>query len=63
MFCQALPQSMLIRLDLPTFERPMNAYSFFVSLGHFAIVGDDRLNSEVFIIMLAVLIAYHKLPA
>ena len=44
-------QSMFIRLDLPTFDRPMNAYSFFVSLGHFDIVGDDMLNSEVFIIM------------
>lgn len=44
-------QSMFIRLDLPTFDRPMNAYSFFVSLGHLAIEGEDMLNSEVLIIM------------
>ena len=56
-------QSMFIRLDLPTFDRPMNAYSFFVSLGHLAIEGEDMLNSEVFIIMSVGVIACRTLPA
>lgn len=37
-------QSMLIRLDFPTFERPMNAYSIRLSLGHLSNVGDDMKN-------------------
>ena len=41
--------SMFIRLDLPTFERPMNAYSGFVSLGHNDTLGADNENSAFFI--------------
>ena len=44
-----LRDSMLIRLDFPTLERPMKAYSGFVSLGHIVTLGDDRVNSAVFI--------------
>ena len=40
-----LRQSMLIRLDLPTFERPMKAYSGFESFGHIDTLGDDNENS------------------
>ena len=46
-------QSMFIRLDLPTFERPMKAYSFFVSLGHFSIVGLLSVKAAVFISMMS----------
>jgi hypothetical protein len=44
-------QSMLIRLDLPTFERPMKAYSAFTSFGHMLSVGDDKANAALFISM------------
>ena len=46
-----LRASILIRLDLPTFERPINAYSGFVSLGHIETRGDDSVNSAVLISM------------
>jgi hypothetical protein len=39
--------SMLIRLDLPTLERPIKAYSGFVSLGHILTMGALRENSAV----------------
>ena len=39
-------QSILIRLDFPTFERPIKAYSAFVSSGHFDNEGEDIVNSE-----------------
>ena len=42
-------QSMLMRLDLPTFERPMKAYSGRKSFGHNSIVGLLSVNSEVLI--------------
>ena len=41
--------SMLIRLDLPTFERPINAYSGFVSFGHIDTIGALSVNSAFFI--------------
>ena len=41
--------SILIRLDLPTFERPIKAYSGFVSLGHILTVGAESENSACFI--------------
>ena len=41
--------SILIRLDLPTFERPMNAYSGFVSFGHIDTTGADSENSACLI--------------
>jgi hypothetical protein len=41
--------SILIRLDLPTFERPMKAYSGFVSLGHMLTTGADSVNSACLI--------------
>ena len=41
--------SMLIRLDLPTFERPMKAYSGFVSLGHIDTMGALSENSACLI--------------
>ena len=40
-------QSMLMRLDLPTFERPMKAYSGRKSLGQLSIVGLLRVNTDV----------------
>ena len=41
--------SMLIRLDLPTFERPIKAYSGFVSLGHIDTIGAESENSACLI--------------
>ena len=41
--------SILIRLDLPTFERPMKAYSGFVSFGHILTIGALNVNSAFFI--------------
>ena len=40
-----------MRLDLPTLERPMNANSAFVSLGHCDIVAEEIVNSDFFISM------------
>jgi hypothetical protein len=40
---------MFIRLDLPTFERPMKAYSGFLSGGHIETVGALIVNSAVLI--------------
>ena len=51
-------QSILIRLDLPTFERPMNANSGFVSLGHWLTVADDIVNSDFFMSILYVLFSF-----
>ena len=45
--------SMLMRLDLPTLLRPIKAYSGFVSLGHMETMGDERVNSAVFISMVS----------
>ena len=44
--------SMLIRLDLPTLERPMKAYSGLVSFGHMDTTGADRENSACLISIL-----------
>ena len=44
-----LRDNILIRLDFPTFERPMNAYSGFVSLGHMETLGAESVNSAVLI--------------
>ena len=44
--------SMLIRLDLPTLERPMKAYSGLVSFGHIDTTGADRENSACLISIL-----------
>ena len=41
--------SILMRLDLPTFERPMKAYSGFVSLGHIDTMGAESVNSACLI--------------
>ena len=41
--------SMLMRLDLPTLERPMNAYSGKSVLGHMSARGLLHLNSAVLI--------------
>ena len=35
-----------MRLDLPTFERPMNANSGLVSFGHWLTVAEDIVNSD-----------------
>ncbi len=43
--------NIFIRLDLPTLERPINAYSAFVSSGHFDKLGDDIVNSDFLIII------------
>jgi len=43
--------SILIRLDLPTLDLPMKAYSGFVSLGHMLTIGALKLNSALFISM------------
>ena len=44
--------NILIRLDFPTLDRPINAYSAFVSSGHLARLGDDIVNSDFLIIIL-----------
>ena len=54
------PVSMFIRLDLPTLERPMKAYSAFTSLGHMLTVGADITNSDFFISMWVVLCKVNK---
>ena len=41
--------SILMRLDLPTFDRPINAYSGFVSCGHIDTIGADNVNSAFLI--------------
>lgn len=48
-------QSILIRLDLPTLERPMKAYSGLVSTGHFVMVGDEMVNSDFVIFIFPIL--------
>ena len=45
--------NILIKLDFPTFDRPINAYSAFVSSGHFVTFGDEIVNSDFFIIIKA----------
>ena len=49
--------SMLMRLDFPTFERPMKAYSGFVSCGHIDTIGALSVNSAVLISMIFLLFA------
>ena len=44
-----LPHNIFIRLDFPTFERPMNAYSILLSFGHIDSRGALKVNSAVFI--------------
>ena len=41
--------SILIRLDLPTFDLPMNAYSGLLSFGHIDSIGALRVNSAFLI--------------
>ena len=41
--------SILIRLDLPTFDLPMKAYSGLLSFGHIDSIGALRVNSAFFI--------------
>ena len=41
-----------MRLDFPTLERPINAYSGLVSLGHFDTVGAEMQNSDFLIIIM-----------
>jgi hypothetical protein len=48
-FC---PVSMFIRDDLPTFERPIKAYSGILLSGHFATEGLLMRNRAEFIIIL-----------
>ena len=43
------PVSMLMRLDLPTFERPMNAYSGMLCCGHLLMSVLLIMNSALFI--------------
>ena len=43
--------SMLMRLDLPTFDRPMNAYSGSVPAGHFLTSELLMINSALVIFM------------
>ena len=38
-----------MRLDFPTFDLPIKAYSGFVSLGHIDTIGALRVNSAFFI--------------
>jgi len=52
---------MLIKLDFPTFDRPINAYSAFVSSGHFVTFGDEIVNSDFFIIIFRVYLFIAKL--
>ena len=54
-----LPVSIFIRLDFPTFERPMKAYSGISVFGHISALGLLVLNSAVFIIIvISVLFRY-----
>ena len=46
-----LRHNMFMRLDLPTFERPMKAYSAFVSLGHMLTIGEEMEKSALLISM------------
>ena len=41
--------SILIKLDLPTLDRPMKAYSGFVSFGHMDTIGADNEKSACLI--------------
>ena len=41
--------SILMRLDFPTLDRPINAYSGFVSLGHIDTIGALSVNSAFLI--------------
>jgi hypothetical protein len=41
--------SILIRLDLPTLERPIKAYSGLLSDGHIDTMGDEMTNSDCLI--------------
>ena len=50
--------SMLIRLDLPTFERPIKAYSGFVSLGHIDTIGAESKNSAC---LISIRLRYYEL--
>ena len=54
-------QSILMRLDLPTLERPIKAYSAFESSGHLANDGEDIVNSEFLIIILMMCMCYKQL--
>ena len=47
-----LRESILMRLDLPTFERPMKAYSGLVSFGHIDTIGAESVNSACLISIL-----------
>ena len=42
-----------MRLDLPTFDLPIKAYSGLLSSGHLETVGADIVNSEFLIIIIA----------
>ena len=42
-------QSMLMRLDLPTFDRPMKAYSALSSFGHMLTKGADSTKADFLI--------------
>ena len=42
-------QSILIRLDFPTFERPIKAYSTLPSFGHLDTVGELMVYSDLVI--------------
>jgi hypothetical protein len=44
-------QSILIRLDFPTLDLPIKAYSGLLSFGHLLTVGADIVNSDFLIIM------------
>ena len=39
-------QSMFMRLDLPTFERPIKAYSILLSVGQSPIEGAERVKAD-----------------
>lgn len=40
-----------MRLDFPTFDLPMKAYSGLLSFGHRETVGEEMVNSDFFIII------------
>jgi hypothetical protein len=44
-----------MRLDLPTFDLPIKAYSYLLSVGHLLTVGEETTNSDFFISMFVVL--------
>ena len=55
--------SILIKLDLPTLERPIKAYSGFVSLGHILTIGALNENSAILISIVLMRFLFYELQS